>query len=262
MKKISFLSLIALTFSFTGCGDLNNNQISSDRTVDQPSNNVNINNLLKVKHTGFTIWMDCDKRSLNRLEMYLTKDENNYKRHNSFYIDPDVPKHCQQTSTKTYKVKGDIRLHRGHMRCANISDSNKDSIKESNYMTNVLPQVAQMNTGSWKLTEEIEECYRDLEPLYVTMGTLHLKPMGVPIPSHGLKDIPSHFWKIIKREDRVIAWLIPNVKEATRTQLDKYLVSVKKIEQLSHHSINGIAPYLKQETLSSSWQIPRGCDKS
>ena len=140
-------------------------------------------------------------------------------------------------------------------------DSSTVSIKESNYMTNILPQAASMNRGAWLLTEEIVECYRDVESLYVTGGALYLDSMPHTFESHGLEVIPSHYWKLIQREDRVIAWVIPNTNEAKRSTLDSYLVSVKELESTVGIAFD-VADYLKEEKLRTSWQLPTGCDKS
>ncbi|TXK92768.1 DNA/RNA endonuclease G, partial [Methylococcaceae bacterium HT1] len=63
-----------------------------------------------------------------------------------FYLDPKVPKECQQYSAKTYKAK-DQRYDRGHLVPANHLDYSKTAIKASNTMTNILPQAANMNRG-------------------------------------------------------------------------------------------------------------------
>jgi DNA/RNA endonuclease G (NUC1) len=39
-------------------------------------------------------------------------------------------------------------------------------------MTNILPQAANMNRGTWLLTEEIIECYRDIDELLVIGGVI------------------------------------------------------------------------------------------
>ena len=51
-------------------------------------------------------------------------------------------------------------------------DNSELAIKESNYMTNITPQVANMNRGAWLLTEEITECYRDIADVQVIGGAL------------------------------------------------------------------------------------------
>lgn len=118
-----------------------------------------------------------------------------------------------------------------------------------------------MNRGSWLRTEEIIECYKNLEPLHVLGGAIWENPMPEAFSSHGLTEIPSHFWKDILRKKRAIAWIIPNTSEAKRNKIDNYLVSIAEIEKRTGATIPTL-PCLKEAALDASWVIPIGCDKS
>ena len=85
--------------------------------------------------------IDCEKRGAVKFRYNVQRDTGNFKRKSKFYIDKSVPKRCQQLSTKSYKHKHD----RGHLVPANHLDYSKKAIKQSNYMTNILPQAANMN---------------------------------------------------------------------------------------------------------------------
>ena len=74
-----------------------------------------------------------------------------------FHINLGVSSSCQQLSAKTYKQKGQ-RYDRSHLVPANHLDYSKAAIRQSNFMTNILPQAASMNRGAWLLTKEITEC--------------------------------------------------------------------------------------------------------
>jgi endonuclease G, mitochondrial len=51
------------------------------------------------------------------------------------------------------------------------------------------------------------------------------------VGKHGVAT-PDAFWKLIIRgKDRVMAWIIPNTRAATKKRLDHYLVSVEEIER-------------------------------
>ena len=79
------------------------------------------------------------------------------------------------------------------------------------------------------------------------------------IKSHGVKTSDA-FWKVIVRGDRGIAWIIPNTADAKRRKLDKYLVSIEEIEALAGLNFD-IPENQKSKPRSSSWSIPKGCDK-
>lgn len=189
------------------------------------------------------------------------RDTGNFKRYDDFFLAPDVPAECQQKSTKAYSHGYD----RGHQVPANHLDSSDKAIKQTNYMTNILPQAAQMNRGAWELTEEIIECYRDIDELLVMGGVIWGSNPNDDyfLDSHGV-ETPDAFWKVVIRgtgqDERVIAWIVPNTTEATRKNLDKYLVAVDELEHLTGEKIP-VAEYAKHEKPSSSWLVPHGCNK-
>ena len=117
---------------------------------------VQSGDVVRLDYEGFTVWLNCTKRGAVKFRYNAQRDQGNFKRHQQFYFDPNVPKRCQQTSTKPYKHSGQS-YDRGHLVPANHFDYSKKAIKQSNYMTNILPQAANMNRGAWLLTEEIVE---------------------------------------------------------------------------------------------------------
>jgi endonuclease G len=171
-----------------------------------------------------------------------------------------VPKNCQQKLSSTYKASGQ-RYDRGHLVPANHLDFSERAITQSNFMTNILPQAANMNRGAWLRTEVITECLRDISDLLVMGGPLWDRKQKDEFfeRSHGVKT-PDAFWKVIIRDKRVIAWIIPNSQSAKSTELDRYLVSVEDIERIAKVSIP-VEDYLKYDAEKSSWLVPRGCNK-
>lgn len=186
----------------------------------------------------------------------------NFPRYDTFMLDPDVPSECQQKTSKAYGLGYD----RGHQVNANVLDSSWTGIMQSTYMTNILPQTSQMNRGVWLLTEEITECYRDIDELLVIGGVIwgNNPDDDYFVASHGVKT-PDAFWKVIIRgtveNERAIAWIVPNTTTATKANLDKYLVSVSEIERVTGEIIP-VADYAKHDKPATSWMIPLGCDKS
>ena len=131
-------------------------------------------------------------------------------------------------------------------------------------MTNITPQVANMNRGAWLLTEEITECYRDIADVQVIGGALwnDTNTNQYFRSSHGI-DTPSTFWKLLIQGKKAIAWIIPNAKEATKKMLDKYVVSKTTLtEQLQKAKITIKYNLEGLSFANSSWHIPKGCDKS
>jgi len=133
-----------------------------------PTEIVKDGGLLKLGYEGFTVWLDCKERAAVKFRYNAQRDQGNFDRSESFSYDPYVPRECQQTSTSGYGNNYD----RGHQVPANHLDYSPVAIKQSNYMTNILPQAANMNRGAWLRSEEIVECYRDIDELLVLGGVI------------------------------------------------------------------------------------------
>lgn len=220
-----------------------------------------VSDILQLDYDGFTVWLDCAKRGPVKFRYTAQHDTGNFQRYQDFFFDPNVPAKCQQKSTKAYGHGYD----RGHQTPANHLDSSEKAIKQTNFMTNILPQTSQMNRGAWELTEEIIECYGDIDELLVLGGVIwgNNPKDDYFLDSHGV-ETPDAFWKVVIRgagqDERAIAWIVPNSTAATRKNLDRYLVTVDEIERITGEKIP-VADYAKQDKPSSSWLIPRGCNK-
>jgi len=122
-----------------------------------------------------------------------------------------------------------------------------------------------MNRGAWLLTEEIIECYRDIGELLVIGGVIwgNNPDDDYFVQSHGVKT-PDAFWKVVVRgsgqDERAIAWIVPNSTDATKKNLDWYLVSIDDLERVTGELIP-VADYAKHDRPSQSWMIPSGCNK-
>ena len=126
------------------------------------------NSILKLDYSGFTVWLDCSKRASIKFQYVAQNDTGSFKRYNKFALDPKAPKDCQQFTAEAYGRSYD----RGHQVPANHMDYSAIAIKQTNYMTNILPQAANMNRGAWLHTEKITECYRDIAELLVIGGVI------------------------------------------------------------------------------------------
>jgi endonuclease G len=220
-----------------------------------------VGELLRLDYEGFTVWLDCEERAAVRFRYLAGRDRGGQRRRDRFTLDPHAPKGCQQTTSKAYGLGFD----RGHLVPANHLDDSATALVQSNYMTNILPQASGMNRGAWLHTEEIIECYRDLEDLLVMGGVIWGQDDGndLFVGSHGVRT-PDDFYKVVVRgagsSQRAIAWLIPNSSDATAERLDAFLISVQELERLTGESFP-VEPDAKRTRPSASWLIPMGCNK-
>ena len=93
---------------------------------------------------------------------------------------------------------------------ANHMDQSDLTIKESMYMTNIMPQTSILNQQAWLGVEDIFECYRDITNLNTIVGII----MGTDtsndifVKSHGVRT-PDFYWRIIEKQNgEVISWIM------------------------------------------------------
>jgi endonuclease G len=221
--------------------------------------------VLRLDYEGFTLWLDCERHGAVKFRYNAQRDQGDFKRRAAFSRDPNVPKHCQQTSTALYRHPTEA-YDRGHLVPANHLDHTAKALKQSNYMTNILPQTRTMNRGAWLLTEEIVECYRDIEELLIIGGVIwgNNPSDDYFLKSHGVAT-PDAYWKLIIRgiggNVRVIAWIIPNTNDATRKRLDQYLVSIEELELRTGETFPEVPAFARSEKSEVSWLVPRGCNR-
>jgi endonuclease G len=219
-------------------------------------------NLLKLDYRGFTVWLDCEKRGLVKFQYNVQHDAANGPISRNLKLDPSVPRECQQISTSTYG-KG---YEPGYQVPISHLDYSPEAIEQSNYMINILPQTTQMRKGAWSQTEKITECYGNIDKLSVMGGVIWGDNSSDDyfVQSHGVKT-PDAFWKVVilgaGKDERAIAWVVPNSKEATEKHLDDYLVSLGELEIITGEKIP-VANYTKHDKPSASWNIPAGGCKS
>lgn len=220
----------------------------------------------EVFYEGFTVWLDCKQHGAIRFRYNAQRDTGNFPRSSTFRLDPAVPYECQPSSTNTFKTTapGALTYERGHLVPANHMDYSELAIKQSNYMTNILPMAYQLNHGAWDSTEEIIECLRDTQELLVIGGVIWgtIKKNDHFVGSHNIKT-PDKFWKVIIAGDgSTIAWLMPNNASATKANLDKFLITPAKLESQSRQKLPEVPKAWRKKKPLTSWAIPDGCDLS
>ena len=208
----------------------------------------------------FQIALDCDRRGAVQFQYTTVPDTGNNDRSSTFFIDSDVEARCQQTSTSTY-TGTTIPYQRGHLVPANHFDHDPNLIRQTNVITNVLPQTRTLNNGAWKRTEMIIECLRDTETLTVIGGVIWGSDTNDDhfVSTHGVTT-PSAYWKVIVMGESAIGWIMPNNEEARWSRLDDYIVAPTVIESVIDRTLN-IQEELKSHRPWRSWGIRGGCNR-
>lgn len=225
----------------------------------------------------FRVWVDCALRGAYRFEYNASEDCGCLPRHGSFSRDAGESLECQQYKGAAYPaVLSDgveYRYDRGHLVPANHLDGDATAISQSNLMPNILPQMDKMNRGAWLATEEIVECFRDVEPVHVLGGAVYNASSPRDdwfLASHGVHN-PVFFWKVISAsslfpaDHHRIAFWIPNSVEALRGALDTYVISIAQLEsqlEAFGQSQNFNVPLTQKGHIpGGAWDLPTGCDK-
>lgn len=222
-------------------------------------------NIITLQKKAFTLSYDCDLRSALRYEYKLDKDTGTASRPGSFYPDPDLPDGCEgQFTTQSYAavVPG---WDRGHLVTSNHMDMNSTTIKQANYMSNIVPQASSFNQGIWVQAENVVECYRDVASVQVVGGLVYEDDSNdYFLESHGIPT-PEYFWKVIITTEpktgaaKAIAWLIPNSDDVG--ELDEYILSIDELEDRVGVSAVGIkaSAAVKAMKPTRTWSLPGNC---
>ncbi len=218
--------------------------------------------IIRLDYEGFTVWLDCSRRGAVKFRYIAQPDTGKLDRLHMFSIDSNVPYRCQQTATAPY-THPNVRYDRGHLVPANHFDHSEKALKQSNFVTNTLPQVAEMNRGAWLGTEQLIECYRDITRLIVVGGVIWGNDASDDyfLQSHGVAT-PDAFWKVVvSKEYGVLAWVIPNSKQAIYSRVDSYLVSVAEVERRTRETVSDVPKELKHFKAEVSWPKVKGCSR-
>ncbi len=240
-----------------------------------------IGNVSELKYPFGSVFNDCSSNAAVRFSYTATCDGGCAERSHTFKLSPELyfseasmgnpagpdnDKGCQQKNGDSYPkycldsgiavpVDGSctkvVEHDRGHQIPANNFDDDEEVCGQTNYMTNIMPQAAQMNRGAWLKTEMLAECWRQIQPLTVIGGAVFFGDGTGSMPtdwegidrtnwfveSHYVKN-PAYYWKIVYAKETddysgvSIAWWIPNHESAIASDIDKYVVSISELETL------------------------------
>jgi endonuclease G len=168
--------------------------------------------------------------------------QGNLARSNKFITDP-VLKGPKSTPTD-YTRSG---YDRGHQAPAGNQNQDQKLKDETFYMSNMAPQLPKLNRNAWKALEDksrdwvthFGHAYELTGPVFhdpkedsadTADGTIQVKTIGKDAVA-----VPTDFYKIIVVEDggelKAIAFVLPNKSFSPPYHLEKYIVSIKWIEQ-------------------------------
>lgn len=186
-----------------------------------------------VKHTGFTISYNKKHNTPNWSAWKLTRKmtQGTLERGTKFWPDPQIPT-SYRVNYYEYKESG---FDRGHMCPAGDMKWSEDAMHDCFYMSNMCPQVPQLNSGSWK---KLEESCRDWAvkegSIYIICGPIYKK--GVKHSTIGIDhsiDVPDSFFKCVlslrKGHEKAIGFIYSNT--AQKQSIKNTAMSVDEVEK-------------------------------
>ena len=228
--------------------------------------------LIGKDYNGFTVWVDCDKGGAQVVYYRAEQDTDDFDRSSGFRIDNSIPPECQPRSTGTYRnntVPANTGYYDiGHLVPANHLDYSQQSMNDSFYVTNTLPQQSTFNRhGAWAYTEKLTECYRDIETLDVWAGVLWGNDSSDDyfLNTHGIAT-PDYWWKVVIRINtgEYVAWIMPNNKASKAANINSYLVSIEELANAGAYLPNNEYVITRQMIgvlPSNSWPVKQACDQ-
>ncbi|MGE0197694.1 MAG: DNA/RNA non-specific endonuclease [Simkaniaceae bacterium] len=129
---------------------------------------------------------------------------------------------------------------RGHVVPAADVRFSDEALKETFYLSNIVPQHPQCNRGMWVQLERYVRMLVDEEgPLEVISGPLFIPQKGkdgkryVTYQVIGKNDVavPTHFFKVIKNVLKTWVYVIPN--GPVKGELKDYQFSLEELERIS-----------------------------
>jgi len=129
-----------------------------------------------------------------------------------------------------------IKTNRGHQ-APLAAFKGSVSASQTNYLSNITPQMADLNQGAWvRLENAVRDIIKDCKVAYIMTGPLYEEEMPSLPNCDEPHKIPSAYWKIICVEEAgeiSAAAFIFNQDTPRNSKLKDHLVTIDEIEERS-----------------------------
>jgi len=246
MKNIALLLLLVSSYSFGLSTDLSRyipEQIQGDQLVNKRYFLISYSNIHEQPEWAFY--------KLNKQMISGKTKRMHYFRKDTQVID-------ETPSMTDYKNSG---FDRGHLVPAADMKLNRDSMRSTFVMSNVVPQRPGFNRKTWKILEtKVRDFVKKKESIFVITG---------PVLEGGLKkfseqkiSVPDRFYKILFRivatRVEAISFLVPH--NASSTDLREFVTSIDEIESVTGNDfLKGLPDHIEEELeseyVTGSWEL-------
>ena len=173
-----------------------------------------------------THYSKTEKLPIFSAELLVPENLNGkHQRSNNFQEDPSLPSYLQVIEQDLISSGFD----RGHLAPAEDMRQNSAALKQSFYMSNIVPQNPYMNRGAWKSLETYaRKIAMTYNHAYVITGTI--KDESSFVLNNG-PIVPTYLYKIIVTTQpfQMVAFMMPN-NDVRGTKYTNFAVPVSVIE--------------------------------
>ncbi len=165
-----------------------------------------------------------------------------------FAPDPALPAE-EAAQLSDYRGSG---YDRGHLAPAGDFVHSQRQMRESFYLSNVVPQDAALNRGAWAdLEKHVRRLARERGTLYVFTGPVN--DVQAPRIGAGVA-VPRALYKIVidPRARQGVAWLVPNRPGVALDEWDRWRVSIREVEAATGIDFNPALSRAEQDHLETS----------
>ncbi|MBD5284096.1 MAG: DNA/RNA non-specific endonuclease [Bacteroides sp.] len=184
-----------------------------------------------MDYTGFSVSFNRDNHTPNYSSWELTGNETDgaSTRTNKFLKDDRV---AGCPTTRDYSNSG---YDRGHMAPANDMKWSEKAMADCFYLTNICPQIHELNNGAWKTLEQKCQIWAKRDnSLYIIAGPIYTDNDTKRVGDIGVR-VPSSFFKVIVAPEvdspRGIAFVYPNMKSPGN--MKDYSCTIDKVEEIT-----------------------------
>lgn len=186
-----------------------------------------------LTHVGYTTSYNSEWKLPNWVAWVLTPDRlvEVVSRSNKFLPDPLLPED-EAVTTSDYSGSG---YDRGHMCPAGDNRWRLQAMTESFYMTNMCPQVHNLNAGDWKELEDKCRNWAESEgKIYIVCGPILYNQKHETIGKQHKVIVPEAFFKVILalgKTPKAIGFIYKNTK--CNNPLSTYVNTVDEVERIT-----------------------------
>jgi endonuclease G len=133
----------------------------------------------------------------------------------------------------------------------------EEAQKETFLLSNIVPQLHALNAGLWKDMEQriMKRYVERYGTVWVQVGPVFATP---PEKKVGRIPVPAAFWMVISEYEesahglRAIAYLVPHEEKWRDAELTRYVVSIRRVEELTGLDFFPKLPKAAQDRLESA----------